>query len=304
MIRAGAPIALFVYRRADHVRLTLEALALNPESAESDLIVFSDGPKGEAAMADVAAVREYLKSVTGFRSMTIVERKQNLGLARSIITGVSHVLEGHDRVIVMEDDLVTSPHFLRYMNEALEHYRNDERVASVHGYVYPVKETLPETFFLRGADCWGWGTWRRGWQLFTQDGAYLLFELRRQRLTKQFDFDGGFAYTAMLEDQIAGKNDSWAIRWYASAFLKEKLTLYPGRSLVRNIGNDSSGVHSETTDSYNVKLSATPVVVGGIPVQDSAKGRAAFVAFALQNQSGPGLRARIVTLLKRVMPGE
>jgi hypothetical protein len=301
VIRARAPIALFVYRRVDHVRRTIEALALNSESAESDLIVFSDGPKGDTAAVDVAAVREYLKSVTGFRSINIVESERNLGLARSIITGVSQVLNRRDRVIVMEDDLVTSPHFLRYMNDALSHYRDDDRVASIHGYVYPVDRPLPETFFLRGADCWGWATWRRGWSLFNPNGRELFSELQRRKLTRHFDFDGTFEYTKMLENQIAGTNDSWAVRWYASAFLREKLTLYPGRSLVQNIGNDSTGAHCETTNEYDVSLTSTPVRVGGIPVEDSRVGRNAFVEFGRRIQPRRNLRAVLRRLVRRAI---
>lgn len=301
MIRAHAPIALFVYRRVDHVRRTIEALALNRESAESDLIMFSDGPKGDTAAADVAAVREYLKSVTGFRSINIVERERNHGLAQSIITGVSQVLSRSDRVIVMEDDLVTSPHFLRYMNEALSCYQDDDRVASIHGYVYPVESPLPETFFLRGADCWGWATWRRGWRLFNPNGSELLLELQRRDLTRDFDFEGTLGYTKMLQSQIAGTNDSWAVRWYASAFLREKLTLYPGRSLVQNIGNDSTGAHCATTDDYDVSLTSSPVRVGGIPVEDSSVGRNAFVEFGRRNQPRPNLRATLGRLVRRAI---
>ena len=128
-----------------------------------------------------------------------------------------------DKVIVLEDDLVTSPHFLQYMNDGLGIYERDDRVISIHGYSYPVHGKLPETFFLRGADCLGWATWKRGWDLFEDDGQRLLNELERRNLTRSFDFDGSYPYTQMLRDQIAGSNSSWAVRWYASAFLRDKL---------------------------------------------------------------------------------
>lgn len=277
-----APIALFVYNRIDHLRRAAQALANNIGAASSDVIVFSDGPKDEKARGEVDAVRRYLRTLEGFQSVTIVEREKNLGLAGSIIQGVTEVLGQHDRVIVLEDDLLTSRFFLRFMNEALEWYRDDERVASVHGWVYPVEQAAPETFFLRGADCWGWGCWRRSWRLFNPDGRELIAELRRRGLTQRFDLDGAYKFSRMLEDQVAGANDSWAVRWHASLFLQDRLTLYPRRSLVHNIGNDRSGRHGADTGRFDVKLATAPIRVGGVPVEESQAGRAAFVAFMRQ----------------------
>ena len=157
-----APIALFAYNRPAHLARTLAALQNNELAAASDLFVFADGAKSPAHAEGVARVRETLRDVTGFRSVTVAARAENLGLARSIISGVTELVTAHDRVIVVEDDLHTSPYFLRYLNEALEMYAADERVVSAHAYVYPIARPLPETFFLRGADCWGWATWRRG----------------------------------------------------------------------------------------------------------------------------------------------
>lgn len=175
--------------------------------------------------------------------------------------------------------MVTSPHFLNYMNESLERFADDDRVISVHGYVFPVQQALPEVFFLRGADCWGWGTWRRCWALFNPDGQALLNELKQRNLIKEFDFNGAYGYSQMLESQIQGTNDSWAIRWYASAFLADKLTLYPGRSLVNNIGNDSSGTHCGDDEHWDVELSTTPIDLRALEVTPSALGRSAFERF-------------------------
>lgn len=268
-----APIALFVYARPDHVRRTIEALLKNPEAANSDLIVFSDAARASDKEEAVRQVREYIKSIEGFRSLTIHHRPENYGLAKSIIEGVDQVLTEYHRVIVMEDDLETSPFFLRYMNEALDRYAEDDRVISVHGYIYPVQMPLPEAFFLRGADCWGWATWRRGWRLFNPDGEFLLDELKRQKLLKAFDFNGAYSYSAMLQGQINGTNDSWAVRWHASAFLANKLTLYPGRSLVHNIGNDSTGTHCGTNAVFDAELSATPIRLDDVVVEESVAAR-------------------------------
>ena len=198
-------------------------------------------------------------------------------MAQSIIHGVSEVCERHGRVIVIEDDLVTSRYFLRYMNDALNLYENESEVISVHGYVYPVIKALPDSFFIRGADCWGWATWQRGWDLFQCDGLVLLEEIERRGLLREFDFDNTIPYVQMLRDQIAGRNDSWAVRWYASAFLLNKLTLYSGRSLVKNIGNDSSGVHCDASTSFDVEVSQVPVRLEKLPLIENVLARAAFV---------------------------
>lgn len=274
-----APIALFVYNRPDHTRRTVEALQKNVLASKSDLIVFSDASKSKAQFEAVRKVRQYIRQIDGFKSVTIVERENNFGLARSIIDGVSHVCKEYGQVIVLEDDLVTSPYFLKYMNEGLEKYQDEQRVISIHGYVYPVEQTLPETFFLKGTDCWGWATWRRGWDLFGPDGQRLLDELKRRKLTHQFDFEGSYPYTKMLQNQIAGKNNSWAIRWYASAFLQDKLTLYPGRSLVHNIGLDGSGTHCSATSDFFNKLANYPISVDKIAVDDNILVRRAIINF-------------------------
>jgi hypothetical protein len=282
----AAPIALFVYNRAWHTRHTVEALQKNDFAKESDLYIFSDAAKSAEAALAVEEVRAYVRHVGGFKSISIVERQKNLGLANSIIDGVTKVTSEHGRVIVLEDDMVTSQHFLTYMNDALNRYAEDERVISIHGYIYPVKVPLPEAFFLPGADCWGWATWRRGWALFNSNGQYLLDELRRRKMLRAFDFNDSYAYSTMLENQIKGTNDSWAVRWYASAFLAGKLTLYPGRSLVNNIGNDDSGTHCEATSNFDAELSKTPIDLNTIKVGPSQYGRQAFAAFFRSSKAG------------------
>lgn len=275
----NAPIVLFVYVRPVHARRTVEALLNNPEASASDLIVFSDAARTLDKEEAVHDVREYIASIQGFRSLTIHHRPENFGLAKSIIEGVTQVLADHERVIVLEDDLETSPHFLRYMNEALDRFAEEERVISVHGYMYPVHKPVPEAFFLRGADCWGWATWRRGWAQFNPDGQILLDELKRQNLIKAFDFNGTYSYSGMLLGQINGANDSWAVRWHASAFLANKLTLYPGRSLVHNIGNDDSGTHCGTTAALDSELSNTPIFLSDVAVEESAAAKKAVEQF-------------------------
>jgi GT2 family glycosyltransferase len=261
-----APIALFVYNRPEHTRKTIAALKKNTLASASDLIVFSDAPKTSQLDSSVQEVRAILGSIDGFKSVKIIERDKNWGLSKSIIDGVSRVCCDYGKVIVLEDDLVTSPYFLKFMNDGLDYYESEIRVISVHGYIYPARENFPRTFFLRGADCWGWATWKRGWDLFEPDPQKLYDAVHTGGEVNTFDFEGNYGYANMLKQQIDGKVNSWAIRWYASAFLANKLTLYPGVSLVNNIGNDSSGTHCGSTDVFTGEIAEQPVVVGGIPV--------------------------------------
>lgn len=271
-----APIVLFVYNRPEHTRKTVEALASNFLAIESELFVYSDGPKNDESKKKNTEVRKYIKTVTGFKSVNIVERKENMGLANSIIAGVTEIVDRFGKVIVLEDDLVTSPYFLTYVNDALDFYEGEEKVISIHGYVYPVKKELPETFFLKGADCWGWATWKRGWDLFEPNGEKLLIELQKRNLTEEFDFNGTYGYVNMLKRQIEGKNNSWAIRWYASAFLNDKLTLYPGKSLVDNIGQDSSGTHKGNSTAQKVVISQSKILIRDIKIEEDVVARKAF----------------------------
>ncbi|MGE3613202.1 MAG: glycosyltransferase [Sulfurimonas sp.] len=248
-----APIVLFTYNRPWHTRQTIEALQKNELACGSELFIFSDAPKNENAVEKVNEIREYIKNIDGFKKITIIERDKNWGLANSIIDGVTKVVNEYGKIIVLEDDLVTSPYFLRFMNEALEMYKDEPKVASIHGYIYPI-EGLPKAFFIKGADCWGWATWREKWSIFEPDGHKLLDELNKRRLQKEADFNNSYGFTKMLKDQIKGKNNSWAIRWYMSAFLKDMLTLYPGQSYVHNIGLDGEGTHCSATNQFDVIL--------------------------------------------------
>jgi len=297
-----APILLFTHTRLKHTRQTVEALQCNELSKSSDLIIYSDGARTDEEVVRVNSVRNYISTLTGFRSITIYHRPKNFGLARSIKEGVTTTLHFHDRVIVLEDDMVTSPHFLTYMNEALDLFFDDPRVASVHGYVYPVRQTLPIAFFLPGADCWGWATWRRAWNVFNPDGRYLLSELKRRNLIQAFDFNNTFFYSKMLQAQIEGKNDSWAILWHASVFLEGMLTLYPGCSLVKNIGIDGSGIHCHHSDLYDVHLNTAPIDLTQIPVEPSVAALSAFEGFFARSRLGFPRKVlkRILGLFRRI----
>lgn len=262
-----APIVIFAYNRPMHLQKTVEALLMNPEVVHSEVFFFSDGPRNESIADSVEAVRRYLHEVTGFKKITIIEREQNLGLANSIIQGVSQVCETHGKVIVLEDDLLVSPYFLKYMNDGLTYYATNDKVISIHAYTFPISPPVPETFFLLGAGCLGWATWRRGWKLFESDGQKLLAKLRESGLQRAFDYENSYPYSRMLEDQILGKNNSWAIRLHASAFLLGKMTLHPRDPLVIHIGNDGSGTHYGTDDFMGDRITSVPINVDQIPVE-------------------------------------
>lgn len=294
-----APIALFAYDRPTHLMRVIESLQKNALARESELVIYSDAPKIQSSIDGVGQVRGYIANIDGFKKVSIVEREKNLGLAKSIISGVTEILEIHERIIVLEDDLMVSPFFLDYMNEGLERYADQKEVASIHGYVYPCCSSLPDHFFLRGADCWGWATWKDSWKIFNPDGQFLLNKLKEQELTNAFDFGGTYPFTQMLSDQIDGKNDSWAIRWYASAYLMNMLTLYPGKSLVNNIGNDGSGSHRENSNYFDVNIAAAPVKIGEIVIEESIFAKNAFANYflGLRKAASKGLIHRLKKLL-------
>ena len=247
-----APIALFVYKRPDHLVKTIYSLKKNYLSNKSRLIIFSDSYKNDKDYKKVKSVRKIIKEISGFYKIEIVERKNNFGLSRNILEGINDVISAYKKIIVLEEDLVTSPFFLNYINHGLDIYKDNPKVASIHGYCYPIKfqkKIIEDTFFLKGADCWGWGTWKESWNKFVKDPDILINNILKKKLVKKFNFDDSFAYFQMLINNSKKLNDSWAIRWYASAFLNNMYTLYPRISLVKNIGNDGSGYHFNSIDN-------------------------------------------------------
>ena len=244
-----APIALFAYNRPAHMRRAVDALRANELAAASDLHIFSDGPRDSSRDSAVAEVRRYAKSVSGFRSVNVVERAGNLGLANSIIDGTTGLIMEFGRVIVLEDDLVVSPQFLAYMNRALDRYQDDDSAMQVSGYMFPIDISAEtDAFFMPFTTSWGWATWERAWQHFDPEMRGFDILVRDRPLRDRFNLDGAYDYFDMLERQRRGRIDSWAIRWYLSVFIRGVLTLYPARTLVRNTGFDGSGTHCIIAD--------------------------------------------------------
>lgn len=253
-----APIALFVYNRPEHTRRTVKFLQQNLLADESRLFIFSDGAK-KGDEETVAEVREYIQNIDGFKSVEIIELEENLGLANSVICGVTKLSNEFGKVIVFEDDLISSPYTLQYFNEALRRYQTDDKVMHIGAYMYPINASgLPETFFLRSTSSWGWATWQDAWNNFEPDIDKLIEQFDSKN-KHEFEMEGSMNYWKHMRQFKAGKNDSWAIRWYASVFLKKGLSLYPSKSLIDNIGHDGSGVHSGLNDIYKVTVNRSAV---------------------------------------------
>lgn len=254
-----APIALFVYNRPEHTRRTLAALQKNLLADESRLFIYSDAAKTPAQQSQVDEVRQVISEVSGFKSVKIIARKQNRGLADSIIDGVSSLVNEYGKVIVFEDDLLSSPYTLQYFNETLVRYEHQERLMHIGAYMYNLNhQHLPQTFLFRAATSWGWATWARAWKNFEPDIDVLMAQFDKGKINR-FSIEGTMNFWKQMLDFKAGKNNSWAIRWYASIFLKDGLTLNPSHSLIQNIGNDGSGIHSNNEPMYQVQISRQPV---------------------------------------------
>ncbi|MEM9435103.1 MAG: glycosyltransferase [Pseudomonadota bacterium] len=244
-----APVAVFAYARPDHLRRTLASLAANTLASETQLIIFCDGPRSEEDAPRVRDVREVAEAATGFKSVEIRARDENVGLAANIIEGVTQVANAHGRVIVVEDDMVLAPGFLSFMNAALDRYADEPKVWHVSGWNYPIdSEGLPETFFWRCINCWGWATWADRWAHFQKDPDRLLADWNMPTIDR-FTLDRAEPdFWLHVELNASGRMNTWAIFWYASVFENGGLCLSPTQSLVRNIGFDGSGEHCGDED--------------------------------------------------------
>lgn len=254
-----APIVLFVYNRPLHTRRTLQALEKNVLADQSDLYIFSDGPKAAKDIDLVNTVRATIREPWKFKHIHIIERAQNKGLANSVIEGVTKVVTKHGRVIVFEDDLLTSPYALQYFNDALNEYEKDLHVMHVSGYMYPVEdvEHLPETFLFRVPSSWGWATWQRSWQHFNPNINELVKSFRRKD-RYEFSVERSENFWKQVAAFKSGKINSWAIRWYLSIYKQNGMALYPQYSHIQNIGTDGSGTHSDADTVYWVELAQRP----------------------------------------------
>ena len=297
-----APILLFTYNRLSHTQRCVEALSQNQGISESELFIYSDGAKDASQKASVMEVRNYLHTIQGFKHITIIEREDNWGLARNIIDGVTTQVNKYGRVIVLEDDLIVAPYFLQFMNDALETYKDESKVGHIQACDFTQDTSLPDTFLIKWIGSWGWGTWDRAWKHFNPNGKELLQKLEAQKLTHTFDFNGKYGFTRMLRRQIEGKNNSWAIRWNASLFLANILSLNVGRSLVQNEGFDGSGTNCGGGGLYASHLYLKPLPVVRIsPIEENKQARQAFVRYYARTNS---FWAKAIRRIKRTLKGD
>jgi hypothetical protein len=277
-------LAVFAYRRPAHLTRVLQTLQIQLEQRPHPVHLFLDGAQGEHDASAVHACHIVAEQYSREIDLMIHNSSMNRGLYRSLTEGVSEVLDQYHQLIVLEDDILTTTHFLPYMLDGLSCYADEPRVASIHGYTPPIPAELPETFFLRGADCWGWATWRDRWKLFRSDAAAMAAEIRERGLSADFDLGGRVPNLHLLDAKAAGRSSSWAICWHASCFLADRYTLHPGRSLVRNIGLDYSGEHCAPSASLEAVLTDTPLPVFRQQVEENP---ALVAAFARQLAPAP-----------------
>ena len=251
-----APICLFTYNRPNETIKTIEALQNNFLASESKLFIFSDGPKNEYQVSKVEEVRQFVKYIDGFKKVEIITSPVNKGLADSIIDGVSKIIDKFGKVIVLEDDLITSPNFLNFLNQALDYYVNNYNVFSISGYTMnlPSLKTSNKDYYLGyRASSWGWGTWINRWQ--SVDWMVMDYHSFKWDLIKQIKFNrGGSDMSSMLKKQMKGDIDSWAIRWCYNQFKNNQLTIFPTKSKVVSIGFDKNATHTKKTKRFLTPL--------------------------------------------------
>ncbi|REJ82291.1 MAG: glycosyltransferase [Bacteroidetes bacterium] len=245
-----APVALFVYNRPDHAKKALEALNNCDGAQDTLLIIFSDGPKSDADKILTNKVQTLVSDFDFKGKKEIIRQEKNKGLSASISDGLDECLDKFGKVIVMEDDLVCHPAFLKYSNAALERYKHEEKVMQTCGFMFPHRNKWPEYFLSPSVFCWGWSTWSRAWKQMNRNAQQLHDIITERKLEEKFDMNGAYPYFHLLKHTLAGKSDSWAIRWYASVFLNKGLSLYPSSSYIINEGMEGSGAHYNSAAMY------------------------------------------------------
>jgi hypothetical protein len=248
-MKKKTPVALFAYNRPDHTQRALVALSKCQRIKDCELHLFSDGPLTDATRPEVETTRKILHDWAVSFDARVVEQPQNLGLAKSIVTGVSDLCARYGRAIVVEDDLIVSPDFLHFMIESLDHYENDMRVMQVGGFTFSTPQGITtDAFLLPVTTTWGWATWQRAWKHFSWQPVGMEAAKCDNNWRKLFDLNGACAFSSMLEDRLAGRNDSWGILWWYAVSRRKGLVVYPTQSLVWNSGFDGSGIHCGNGD--------------------------------------------------------
>ncbi len=254
-----APVVLFTYNRLNHLQETISALKRNDLAERSMLFIYSDGPKDDTDVLKVNHIRQYLHTITGFYDIQIIEREKNIGLARSIIDGVSNVMQQYGKAIVVEDDLLSAPNFLQFMNTCLNFYKEKSDIFSISGYCPPI--AIPATyqhpvFLFYRINSWGWATWSDRWQKVDWNIPDFHSFIQNKELRNLFNRSGKDA-VMMLWKQMHNKINSWAIRFNYAAFKQQAFTIYPTQSKINNLGADGSGSHVSRTTKYATILDSS-----------------------------------------------
>ncbi|MFC2742132.1 MAG: glycosyltransferase family A protein [Selenomonas artemidis] len=274
-----APVVLFAYNRLVHTQKTIEALKENIYAKATELFIYSDAAKNDEARSAVHALREYLHTIKGFRAVNVIEQEENQGLAKSIITGVTEIVNRYSKVIVLEDDIVTSRYFLKYMNDALKLYEKDPAVMEISGYMPEIERAgLGETAFLQFADCWGWGTWQDAWSCFERDPEKLIASCTGEDI-KKINFDGSTDLWQQVVDNKERRLHTWAIFWHVAVVLRNGLMLVPTQSLTQNIGMDATGEHCGIETAYNTRLYDRAISKFPVEVLEDPQTREALKTF-------------------------
>ncbi len=291
-----APIVLFVYNRPNHTQKTLEALHQNDLSEQSKIYIYCDGAKANANTEDVAnihEVRRIAKSKQWCKDVVIIEREKNWGLADSIVNGVTEIVEKHGKVIVLEDDILTSKGFLKYMNRALDIYEHENQVMHISAYIYPNNYThQTATSFVNILSCWGWATWKRAWDNYEHDIDVHLQRFSSKKQIKKFDIEGDGNYYGQLLSNKKGLKYTWAVRWYASWLGKGGYSLFPSKPLVQNIGFDQSGIHSKAEDNRFFNLPIDSLDIKHQPISENQELRRHINDFYLKNKPSLMMKAK------------
>lgn len=242
-----APIALFTYNRPEHTRATLQALSEAELASSSTLYVFSDGPKSENDISQINAVRSLVMSKKWCKSVELIERDENVGLAPSITSGVTKILSAHNEIIVLEDDIVLATDALKFLNSNLNTHKDSEKTYHISAYNWPIQ--MKRNFYIPPTSCWGWATWKHRWDSYNDDASELYNRLLIGD-SKLFNLGGAYDYMKQLQRNVTGEWKTWAVKWYASVFLNGGLSLHPSKSLTKNIGHDGSGTFSKIDSNY------------------------------------------------------
>jgi len=297
-----APIVLFTYNRPDHTLQTLQALKKNHLASDSKLYIYCDGaPKKNESpylLQKIAEVKDITKSNQWCAKVEIIERETNFGLAKNIVSGVTEIINQYGKVIVLEDDIITSSGFLSYMNDALELYKNDDQVMNISGYSFPTDTIMPETYFCNLGSCWGWGTDAKSWSKYIDDPKYVWSYLQDKNLFQQYNFKYG-NYSNQLRQNIKGIKKTWAIKWYSTLFLCNGLCLHPGISLVKNIGMDDSGTNSNKSNFFDITNLAESIQLEKIPIKTDLEHIKIFETYFYNKNK---LKYSVIDLLRPLLP--